>query len=83
MLQGGTGKELILIENGWKLIIQVDKKDKTDQTRKPIALYNLNKDPEEKQANNLIQSKNQQKRIKNMFAKYNTLRENGDVTGKK
>ncbi|MGQ1910339.1 sulfatase family protein [Marinifilum sp. RC60d5] len=82
MLQGGTGKELILIENGWKLIIQVDKKDKTNQLRKPIALYNLNKDPEEKQTNNLIQSENQQKRIKKMFTKYNTLRKNGIVTGK-
>lgn len=82
MLQGGTGKELILIENGWKLIIQVDKKDKTNQTRKPIALFNLNKNPEEKQADNLIHSKNQQKRIKEMFAKYNTIRKNGDATGK-
>lgn len=82
MLQGGTGKEVILMENGWKLIIQVDKKDKTDQKREPIALYNLNNDPAEKQVNNLINSKNQQKRIKEMFTKYNTLRKNGDVTGK-
>ena len=82
MLQGGTGKEVILIENDWKLIIQVDKKDKTDQKRKPIALYNLKKDPTEKQVNNLINSKKQQNRIKSMFTKYNTIRKNKEVTGK-
>lgn len=82
MLQSGTGKELILIEDGWKLIIQVDKKDKTDQLRKPTALYNLNDDPTEKQANNLINSKHQQKRIKAMYTKYNTIRKNKKVTGK-
>nr|WP_320120685.1 sulfatase-like hydrolase/transferase [uncultured Marinifilum sp.] len=82
MLQGGTGKEVILIEDSWKLIIQIDKKDKTDQKRNPIALYNLKKDPTEKQINNLIDSKKHQKQIKKMFSKYNMLRKSGIVTGK-
>ncbi|PKQ64263.1 sulfatase [Labilibaculum filiforme] len=81
MVQGGTGKEVVLIEDAWKLIIQISKKDKTDQIRTPIALYNINDNPTENEEKNLIHSKNQQKRIKAMFEKYNTIRENGDATG--
>ena len=31
MLQSGTGRQLIIIKDGWKLIIQEDKKDKKDK----------------------------------------------------
>ncbi|BAX78459.1 sulfatase family protein [Labilibaculum antarcticum] len=82
MLQGGTGRELVLIEDDWKLIIQIDKKDKTDQKRTAIALYNLNDNPTENEAQNLIKSEAHQQRINTMFDKYNTIRKNGDSTGK-
>lgn len=76
MVQGGTGKEVILIENGWKLIIQVDKKDKTNSSRKPIALFNLNENPQELEEKNLINAENHQDQINSMFEKYNRIRDN-------
>ena len=81
MLQSGTGRELILIEDGWKLIIQIDKKDKTDKTRMPVALFNLNENPSEKEEGNLINKPNQQKRIEAMFTKYQKIRESKVKTG--
>lgn len=83
MLQGGTGKELILIEDGWKLIIQVDKKDKTDKIRSPKALFNLNNNPGEVRTQNLVNSAEHQTRIKQMLTKYNTVRKNGVATNQK
>lgn len=82
MLQSGTGRELILIEDEWKLIIKVDKQDKTDQTRKPIALFNLKDNPAEKEADNLIDRPDQQDRIEQMFRKYNETRKGAERTGK-
>ena len=83
MLQGGTGKEVIIIEDGWKLIIQVDKKDKTDQIREPIALFNLNENPTEKEEQNLIHADEQQDRIAELFEKYNSIRGRGEFTGRR
>ncbi|WP_109831452.1 sulfatase family protein [Reichenbachiella versicolor] len=73
VLQGGSDKRGTLIENGWKLIVQFDKKDKSDQTRTPLMLFNLNEDVKEK--NNLIDQPEQQERIKSMFAKFNQYRD--------
>ncbi len=75
MLQAGTGKEVILIRDGWKLIMQVDKKDKSDRIRIPIALYDLNDNPQEEESKNLIASKEHQELVMEMFAMYNTLRD--------
>lgn len=72
LTQGGTGKEVIIIEDNWKLIIQVDKKDKTDKKRKPIALFNLADNPWEKESENLIGSKDEKERVNAMFSKYNS-----------
>ena len=82
MLQSGTGREVILVEDGWKLIIQLDKKDKTDQTRTPVALFNLNKNPSEEEAGNLIDNPEQQERIDAMFRKYNETRDRAGRTGR-
>lgn len=82
MLQSGTSRELILIEDDWKLIIKVDKRDKTDQTRQPVALFNLNDNPSENEADNLINSPEQQARIEQMFRKYNETRHGAERTGR-
>ncbi|NRB52554.1 MAG: arylsulfatase [Saprospiraceae bacterium] len=82
LLQSGTTRDLILIEDDWKLIIKVDKKDKTDQTRKPIALFNLHDNPSENETDNLINSPAQQDRIEQMFRKYNETRKGGQPTGR-
>lgn len=75
MLQGGTGKEVMIVEKGWKLIIQVDKKDKTNNTRTPVELYNLADNPTEKADENLINDPAQQGRIQELFKKYNETRD--------
>ena len=81
MLQSGTGRELILIEDGWKMIIQVDNKDKTDKTRHPEALFNLNDNPREEEDKNLINDPAYQSKVEELFAKYNKIRESKQVTG--
>ncbi|WP_297086545.1 arylsulfatase [uncultured Draconibacterium sp.] len=81
MLQSGTQKQLIIIENEWKLIIQVDRNDKTDKTRKPIALFNLKENPSELENGNKINDPGQQERIEHLFNKYNTTRERLVRTG--
>lgn len=78
--QSGTQKEGIIIENGWKLIIKVDKKDTTNKTRTPNALYNLNDNPYEDPSKNLINKSKYQSKIKELFKKYNETR---DATVKK
>ncbi len=76
IVQGGTGKEVAIIEDGWKLIIQIDKKDKTDKSRKPIALFNLMDNPKENEAQNLINKVEHQELVKAYFEKYNQIRDN-------
>lgn len=80
MLQGGTGREAILIEEGWKLIIRIDKKDQTNQTRKPIALFNINENPTEEESGNMINHPDQKERIDLMFKKYNETRDGTERT---
>jgi len=74
MLQSGTDKRLILIEDNWKLIIQEDLRNKQSEVRTPFALFDLNTNVEENEAKNLINEPEQQIRIKRMFEKYNELR---------
>ena len=82
MLQSGTGRQLIIIEDGWKLIIQCDKKDKTDMTRKPVALFNLKDNPEEEETKNLVNDSKQKERVDKLFQKYNETRASSAKTGK-
>ena len=81
MLQSGAGREVILIENGWKLIIQVDKKDKSDMSRIPEALFNLNDNPSEGESENLIDNPSHKPRVEAMFKKYNSIRNGKEPTG--
>ncbi|MDO6801350.1 arylsulfatase [Wenyingzhuangia sp. 1_MG-2023] len=82
LVQGGTGREAIIIEGDWKLIIQIDKKDQTNQKRKPIALFNLKSNPTEDEQKNLIAVKKYQKKVKKLFANYNQTRDSKISTGK-
>lgn len=82
MNQSGTGKQTMITENGWKLIIQVDKKDKTDAIRTPFALFNLNKNVSENESKNLINNPKYQDKVKELFEKYNSTRDSKVNTGK-
>lgn len=81
MLQSGTQKQVIIIEDGLKLIIQVDKKDKTDNTRKPLSLFDLNTNPTENESKNLINDPAYQDKIQELFEKYNSTRNSKMPTG--
>lgn len=70
--QGGTGQELIIIEDRWKLIIQ---SDRNGERREPIAFFDLNTNPQEKESQNLINSPEHQVRINAMLDKYNSIRD--------
>lgn len=71
MLQGGTGKEVILIEEGWKLIIQMDNSGIIGD---PIALYDLNTNIQENEAYNFISSPTHQDKVDYLYAKYREVR---------
>ncbi|MGA9638895.1 sulfatase-like hydrolase/transferase, partial [Flavobacterium sp.] len=78
--QSGTSKEAIITQDGWKLIIAFDKKDKTDKIRTPYALYNLKDNVEEKQNKNLIDDPKYKSKIDALFTSYNQIRESGKET---
>ncbi|MGJ8659030.1 MAG: sulfatase family protein [Cellulophaga fucicola] len=78
--QSGTGKEAIIIKDGWKLIIAFDKKDKTNSTRKPVALFNLNTNITENEKQNLIDAPKYASKVKNLFTTYNKYRDSGEKT---
>ena len=81
MLQSGTGRQLIIIEDEWKLIIQCDRKDKTDMTREAVALFNLKDNPEEKEELNLVKDPAQKARVEALFNIYNKTRASKARTG--
>ena len=81
LIQGGSGKEAIIIEGYWKLIIQFDKKDQTNQKRTPVALFNLKTNPTEDEQENLIGIKKYQRKISSLFKKYNSTRDSAVFTG--
>ena len=80
MVQGGSGHEVMIIEDGWKLIISVDKKDQSNATRTPIALFDLNTNVEENEKFNFIASKKHQEKLKYLFDTYNKTRDSGVTT---
>ncbi|RED96022.1 sulfatase family protein [Marinoscillum furvescens] len=71
IIQGGTSREVAYYEGDWKLVVQFDKKDQTDKTRTPKALYHLKKDIRE--SNNLLTT--QPSRAEKMFTRFNELRQ--------
>ncbi|TYA65926.1 sulfatase family protein [Seonamhaeicola marinus] len=79
--QSGTSKRAMITEDGWKLIIQVDKKDKTNATRTPFALFNLNDNVSENENKNLINKPKYQSKVKELFEKYNRTRDSKVKTG--
>ncbi|TXE07027.1 arylsulfatase [Seonamhaeicola algicola] len=79
--QSGTSKCGMITQDGWKLIIKFDKKDKTDATRTPIALFNLNENISEKEAKNLIDNPKYQHKVKTLFNTYNKTRDSKIKTG--
>ena len=80
LTQAGTGKEVMITQEGFKLIIQVDKKDKTNATRYPIALFNLNENPTEIEAKNLIEDSKYKEKVASLFELYNNLRDTKTAT---
>jgi len=66
---------VMIIKNGWKLIIEIDKKDKTNHTRKPVALFNLKENASEMEAQNLINAAAYETKVKELFDLYNTTRD--------
>lgn len=80
--QSGTGNHGMITEKGWKLIIKIDKKDKTFKKRTPIALFNLNDNVSENENKNLINKPKHQQKVKELFEKYNKTRDSKVKTGK-
>ncbi|MFY0626707.1 MAG: arylsulfatase [Reichenbachiella sp.] len=74
LLQGGTSNEVCYIKNGFKLIIQVDRKK---GTRNPTSLFDLNKNPKENESDNLINDPKFEDLILKYFNEYNELRDSG------
>jgi len=82
MLQGGSDHEVMIVKDGWKLIINVDKKDRSDATRTPIALFNLNDNVWEHEEFNYIDNPRYKKKVNSLLKLYNTTRDSGIPTGK-
>lgn len=77
MMQGGSLKEGMIVKDGWKLIIQFDKKDKTDKKRTPIALFNLNKNIWEHEEFNYVNNSKYKKKVASLLKLYNETRDAG------
>jgi len=80
MLQSGTGKQTMIIKDGWKLIMQDDKKDKEYKRRTPIALFNLNDNPTEMEWGNMLNNPNYKSIVDSLFTIYNETRNSGIKT---
>ncbi|WP_346882626.1 arylsulfatase [uncultured Algibacter sp.] len=81
MVQGGAFREAIIIDKDWKLIIQFDKKDKTDTKRTPVALFNLKDNITEDEAHNFINDAKYKDKVALLFKKYNQTRNNQTPIG--
>ena len=68
------------MKNGWKLIIAVDKKDKTGKTKTPKALFNLKDNIKENEKQNLLFRAKYASKVKELFNLYNTTRNSGVKT---
>lgn len=75
MHQAGSKQELMLRQGPWKLTIQSDYKRTTFQ---PLALHNLETDPQEKR--NYLQDSAQAHRAKQMFDDYMAVLRSGQPT---
>ncbi|NIJ45904.1 arylsulfatase A-like enzyme [Wenyingzhuangia heitensis] len=82
IVQGGAGKQGIIIEGDWKLIVNFDKKDKTWKNRIPVSLFNLKENIGEKESGNHINNPKYKEKVKELFDKYNHYRDTKEPTGK-
>ena len=67
MLQGGSRNEVIFRQGDWKLIINSNHELSKFE---PVALFNLKDNISELEKLNLIQSKQHEKRVTQMFQQY-------------
>lgn len=81
MVQGGSAHQFMIIDKGWKLIVKVDKKDKTDKTSTPIGLFNLNNNIEEKESLNLVDNPKFKDKLDELYNKYEDTRFSKVFTG--
>ncbi len=79
--QSGTGKEAMITENSWKLIIKIANEDNFEENQKRIALFNLNENPSEIEEQNLINHPNYQDKVTHLLNTYNKTRYSKANTG--
>lgn len=91
MHQSGAGPSFALREGSWKLIMKADLTPEEQKNYKsiygsklmpmiPVGLYNLEQNPAEDEAENLIDDPLQAGRIRTMFDTYKRLRTSGEQT---
>ncbi|WOO39311.1 arylsulfatase [Rubellicoccus peritrichatus] len=80
MLQSGSRHELMFRQGPWKLII--DSNHHLTQMD-PVALFNLETNPQEKESENLINNPEYKERAEAMFKRYMEIREGGERTAPK
>jgi len=79
--QSGTGKEVIIIEYGWKLIVKIENEETFMVNQKLIALFNLNENPSELEEKNHINNPKYKNKRDFLLSNYNTIRSNKLPTG--
>ncbi|WNH11950.1 sulfatase family protein [Thalassobellus suaedae] len=79
--QSGTGKEAMITENGWKLILKIKNENAFEIDQELIALFNLNENPFEIEAQNLINNSIYQDKVVRLLNIYNQTRASKVNTG--
>lgn len=79
--QSGTGKEVMITENGWKLILKIKNEATFEVNQKLIALFNLTDNPSEIEEKNLINNPIYEDKITLLLQKYNKTRASKIPTG--
>ncbi len=79
--QSGTGKEIMITEDGWKLIVKIDKEDSFMENQKLIALFNLNENPSEIEEQNFINDPTYQNKVNYLLNTYTKIRRSKESTG--
>ncbi|TWT54939.1 Arylsulfatase precursor [Rubripirellula amarantea] len=77
MMQAGSQNEVMFRKDGWKLILKSDHKVSKFE---PIALFNLNDNPTENEAENKVDDPAQADRVKRLREEYLRIRNSGERT---
>jgi arylsulfatase A-like enzyme len=72
MIQGGTDRKVIFRDGKWKLIMQ---SDKAGEEIRPVSLFNLQDNVEEKPAGDLIDQAKYKARVNDMLERYTSIRQ--------